>query len=670
MRMNIKTKIILGFTTALVIIGLVLFTIVSINTYHSSFDANNESIASQLTQVNTSITLFIEESKMNVSFLAQQPDVQHIDEIKTTFVTTTSKQPAVTVPGDLRGEKIVGEFKRMSNTHPSYVEVFIGSIKGNFVTSATDSNMPAGYDPRKRPWYTVAIQNGNKASLSKAYLSTTGEAVASVTHPTARDGETVGVVGVDISLKNLTDITENIKLGETGYVILVQDDGVVLADPKNPDNNFKNVSDLDSAYSEMFSIGSGELDVDLNNTEMLGVVYTSPELGWKIFGVMERAEAMAPVYENLWAFSIAIILCLGVVIVAIWLYIEKMLVTPIRAIVKFLNRAAKGDYTHRVDIERKDEIGTMVEALNTMASKLVHVVQQVIDGSSKVAAGSEELSATSEALAQGATEQASSLEEVSSSMEEMASNISQNAKNAHDTEALAGKTSVSTEEGGAAVAQTVTAMKQIAEKISIIEEIARQTNLLALNAAIEAARAGEHGKGFAVVAAEVRKLAERSGNAAAEISELSSSSVEVAEKAGTMLADIVPDIKRTAELIQEISMASNEQNTGADQINQALQQLDNVVQQNASASEEMASTSTDLAGQASQLQQTISFFKIDGSMHAAPPRMNRPASRKAAAPKPRIQAKPTPPPAVGEAEDSGGGLALDMTGSDDDFEKF
>jgi methyl-accepting chemotaxis protein len=199
-------------------------------------------------------------------------------------------------------------------------------------------------------------------------------------------------------------------------------------------------------------------------------------------------------------------------------------------------------------------------------------------------------------------------------MEEMAANIKQNSDNAQQTEKIAIKSAEDAREGGKAVAETVGAMKEIAGKISIIEEIARQTNLLALNAAIEAARAGEHGKGFAVVASEVRKLAERSQTAAGEINKLSATSVQIAEKAGEMLARIVPDIQKTADLVQEINAASNEQSSGAGQINKAIQQLDQVIQRNASASEEMASTSAELLSQAEQLQSTIAFFRIDSSM--------------------------------------------------------
>ncbi|MBN2419221.1 MAG: HAMP domain-containing protein [Deltaproteobacteria bacterium] len=294
-----------------------------------------------------------------------------------------------------------------------------------------------------------------------------------------------------------------------------------------------------------------------------------------------------------------------------WL-ITRMLIKPIINGVNAANRLANGDLSTEITVPGKDEIGQLMAAMKNMITKLREVVSDVITASNNVASGSHEVSSTSDQMNQGATAQAASAEQASSSMEEMSANIRQNADNARQTEKIAIQAADNAEKGGSAVVETVTAMKKIAEKIVIIEEIARQTNMLALNAAIEAARAGEHGKGFAVVADAVRKLAERSQSAASEIGSLSLSSVQIAEEAGAMLNRIVPDIGKTSELVQKINAASIEQNSGAEQINQALQQLDLIIQQNASASEEMSATAEELAAQAEHLQDAINFFKVAG----------------------------------------------------------
>ncbi|MBF0345614.1 MAG: MCP four helix bundle domain-containing protein [Nitrospirae bacterium] len=284
------------------------------------------------------------------------------------------------------------------------------------------------------------------------------------------------------------------------------------------------------------------------------------------------------------------------------------IVNPLMVTAEYVDKVAKGVIPPVIATEYKGQYNVIKCNLNTMVTKLTEIVSEIKLAANNVASGSQELSSSAQEMSQGATEQAAAAEEASSSMEQMASNIRQSADNAQQTQKIADKSASNAREGAKSVAETVTAMKEIASKISVIEEISRQTNLLALNAAIEAARAGEHGKGFAVVASEVRQLAERSQVAAGEITNLAKTSVGVAEKAGSMLATMLPDIQKTAELVQEISAASNEQNSGADQINKAIQQLDQVIQQNASASEEMASTSEELSSQAEQLRNIISFF--------------------------------------------------------------
>jgi len=291
--------------------------------------------------------------------------------------------------------------------------------------------------------------------------------------------------------------------------------------------------------------------------------------------------------------------------------ITRSITNPLRSAVLVANRLAEGDLSGAIVLSGKDETGALLSSMQNMTEKLREIVGEVKSAAANVASGSQELSSSAEEMSQGASEQAAAAEEASASMEQMTSNIRQNADNALQTDKIAVKSAAAALEGGKSVVATVTAMKDIAAKISIIEEIARQTNLLALNAAIEAARAGEHGKGFAVVASEVRKLAERSQKAAAEISSLSASSVDVAEKAGQLLGMMVPDIQKTAELVQEINAASREQDLGAEQINKAIQQLDQVIQQNASASEEMASTAEELSSQAEQLQNSVAFFRLD-----------------------------------------------------------
>lgn len=311
---------------------------------------------------------------------------------------------------------------------------------------------------------------------------------------------------------------------------------------------------------------------------------------------------------------VAIGIIIGLIVaIVLGIVLTRAITQPLSRSVELAEAVARGDMTTDIDIHQRDEIGQLVSALRTMQDRLKEIVIDIQMISNNVASGSEQMSTTAQQVSQGATEQAASGEEVASSMEEMGSNIQQNSDNAKETEKIASKAAENAKKGGESVEQTVRAMNEIAEKISIIDEIARNTNLLALNAAIEAARAGEHGKGFAVVASEVRRLAERSQTAAGEISDLSLRSVKIAEEAGEMLRRIVPDIQKTSELVQEISAASNEQNTGVAQINQAIGQLDQVIQQNASASEEMASMAEELTSQADQLRSSMSFFTVDSS---------------------------------------------------------
>ncbi|MFY9644608.1 MAG: methyl-accepting chemotaxis protein [Terriglobales bacterium] len=329
---------------------------------------------------------------------------------------------------------------------------------------------------------------------------------------------------------------------------------------------------------------------------------------------------------------------------------------------------ADGNLT--VSVRERSAEDKLMQALASMVNGLIRTVTDIRGIAGEVASASQSISTASIEVSKGATAQAASAEEASSSMEEMVSNIKQNADNAQQTDKIANKSATDAQESGKSVVEAVTAMKEIASKISIIEEIARQTNLLALNAAIEAARAGEHGKGFAVVAAEVRKLAERSQKAAGEINQLSGTTVKVSEKAGEMLGKLVPDIQRTAELVQEITAASKEQDTGAEQINKALQQLERVIQQNASASEEMASTTEQLSSQSDQLVSALSFFRTGDDVHSQSGRPSIAKSVRHAVGVAGKTAKPNGHAASGsKAMAAKAGVSLNLQSKGDDLDK-
>jgi methyl-accepting chemotaxis protein len=321
--------------------------------------------------------------------------------------------------------------------------------------------------------------------------------------------------------------------------------------------------------------------------------------------------------------------------IAFW--VTRSITRPLSEAVSVADQLAAGDLTAKIEVNSTDETGQLLKSMQNMVGKLSQIISEVRGSADALSSASEEVSATAQSISQATSEQAASVEETSASIEQMSASINQNTDNAKVTDGMASQAAKQAVAGGEAVKGTVIAMKSIAGKIGIIDDIAYQTNLLALNAAIEAARAGEHGKGFAVVAAEVRKLAERSQIAAQEIGELASGSVEKAESAGKLLDDIVPAISKTSDLVQEITAASTEQSSGVGQINTAMGQLNQITQQNASASEELAATAEEMSGQAMQLQEVMSFFKVDVNT-ASTPQAQAPAAAKAAPKK----ASPTP----------------------------
>ena len=507
--------------------------------------------------------------------------------------------------------------QKTKNYSAVFQDLIVIDKNGRNIASSNPEGV--GVDLSEREYFKESISG--KANISQMLINkVTGTATVAISAPVMSDSSsTIGVFTIIIKTSAITDEMAKFTLGKTGYFAVIDRDGLFVLHP-NKDYALKvnslKIAGFENVAKRSLLGGTGFESYSLQGRRRVAGFSTVPSIGWVIYSMMPESEFLATVtsIRN----TIILVACISAVFALVCLYfLSRSISNPILASVKYAGYLAEGDLSHEVHsqfTERGDEIGELAQAFKKMVENIKRVVEDVQTTAQNVSQGSENISETAQTMSQGSTEQAASAEEVSSSVEEMAATIKQNADNASATDGIATKSAKDAEIGSQVVNQAVDAMKKIADKIGIISEIARQTNMLALNAAIEAARAGESGKGFAVVASEVRKLAERSQTAAGEITALSESTVTLAKDAGKIIADIVPDIRKTADLVREIAAASREQSVGVDQIGKAMMQLDTVIQTNASASEEMAGMSEEFSGQAQQLASTVGFFKLaDGA---------------------------------------------------------
>ncbi len=566
------------------------------------------STVKELKQVDRGFNFFMDAVKDTVKTLAATPDFRNAYGRLPNYTKTL--ESSIILPRDLDGDplKTFHALKRVNDPRSDFTEVYFATEKGAFISSQPN-NLPAGYDPRKRSWYTNTIRHGT-VRTTPAYKSASGGAVISVVSPViSQNGQPLGVVGVDVSLDALTKVIENTTIGESGYVILVQRDGTVLANPRMKESNFKKLRELGNpAFDTLGNMKDGKVEVTLDGKEYLATVYVSPKLGCQFIGLITEDEVMAETRALTRSVSIlSVVLVVLFALAAVW--IANAIIRPLHQASEMLKDIAQGegDLTKRMQIEHNDEIGELArwfnvfiehlhgiikqiggnsESVEKSASLLSSISEQMSSGSEQtsekstsVAAAAEEMSANMNSVA-AATEQANgnlqmivaAAEELSATINEVASNISKGSQITETAVSRAGGVSGKMDLLGNAASE----INAVTETISAISE---QTNLLALNATIEAARAGEAGKGFAVVASEIKDLANQTAVATGEISEKIQNVQSFTEESVTAISEIVKIINEINDIVSSVAAAIEEQSVTTQEISSNVAQAAQGVQE-------------------------------------------------------------------------------------------
>jgi methyl-accepting chemotaxis protein len=620
----VKLSLIFGAALAATILAITLFA--TLNVRRQAVDNFNEASNGQIRQIDASLKETFKRIHDNVVFLSDTPLVQSANESVANYLTHGGQMTPDTNGGV--ETDIFHLLQRFGDSHPDLQYVYIGTKWGGYVQWPKGKFTSDHYDPRERPWFTQGTQAAGDVRRTPAYANSGGDKNVIISFVrTIQDsqGKPLGVLGMDISLDGFAKMIGQVHFGDTGYLMVVEDSGTVLVDPREASHNFKPLKDLGDGYRELADIANGAQSVDIDGTRYDAVIYTSPELGWKYIGLIPHHEMMASA-NRLSAILIAAGLLALAAALALTTALGRKLTAPLRQVSNGMQDIASGDgdLTQRLPVTSDDEVGVLAAQFNAFVEKLNGVLLNIRANSETLRIATGEISAGNADLSARTEQQAAALEETSASMEELTSAVKQNADNAREASSLAANASDVARRSSDVVERVVVTMGDISQSSSriaditgIIEGIAFQTNILALNAAVESARAGEHGRGFAVVASEVRSLAQRSSSAAKEIKELIGASVgkvhqgsALASEAGQTMSEVTHAVGQVTAIMGEIAAASDEQSRGIAQVNLAITQMDDVTQQNAALVEEAAAASRSLEDQGRQLNETVAAFRL------------------------------------------------------------
>ena len=613
MKLSVRKKLLLAITSTILTSILITCIVLGLQIRDSAIATFHDSASKELGQIDRAIGIFVDKALKMTTMIAGSPLVQAADETLHSYVNETRPLSPKDISRSDVERDMVAFFKLINKTHPEYVEVFIGTKWGGFASSG-ETEMPPGYDPRKRPWYIKGMETPNKASISPAYMSTTGEAVISNMFPiTTADGGIIGCSGLDVGLGVLTDLIKKSPMGSTGYVMLVQDDGTILANPRHEDLNFKKMQETGvPALTQLGAIASGGMEVAMDERQWFAQVHTIEGLGWKLIGVIEKSEVMAEFYAMLQKMAV-----MGAILLAVFLGVATIfanaIARPVLNATTMLKDVAQGegDLTRKLAVTSSDEIGEMATWFNTFLDKLRGIIRDVVANGDTLNSASDSLLGIANDLRTGAAGAArksqtvtgatndlnarfgtvaAAMEQttqntnmVATATEEMAATITEIASNTEKARSVAQRAMTEAVAATSAMNALGDAALEIGKVTTMITEISEQTNLLALNATIEAARAGEAGRGFAVVANEIKELAKQTATATEEIR------ARIAEMQGTS--------KSTEGQIQAIS--------------RIIEEINDIIANVATAIEEQSVATRDIAGNVAQASQGLQEINVN-----------------------------------------------------------